>query len=93
MNNLIDNRQYILSKTKYIVESILAEKNTTEATVGTRIPINAYDIDSMDLVAITEDIEATFDIRLSIDEINGESTVSEITDAIFSKIKQKNGRI
>lgn len=93
MNNLIDNRQYILSKTKYIVESILAEKNATEATVGTGIPINAYDIDSMDLVAITEDIEATFDIRLSIDEINGESTVSEITDAIFSKIKQKNGRI
>ena len=93
MNNLIDNRQYILSKTKYIVESILAEKNSTGATVGTGIPINAYDIDSMDLVAITEDIEATFDIRLSIDEINGESTVSEITDAIFSKIKHKNGRI
>lgn len=93
MNNLIDNRQYILSKTKYIVESITADKNSTGATVGTGIPINAYDIDSMDLVAITEDIEATFDIRLGVDEINGESTVSEITDAIFSKMKHKNGRI
>lgn len=90
MQRIIQIDKYQVRNTvKRIIEKILAEKDADDKNIGVDIPIGVYDIDSMDIVGITEDIESAFGVRLNIEDIHAELSVSEIADVIVGYINIK----
>lgn len=87
MQRIVQIDKYQVRNTvRRIIEKVLVEKDADNKTVGIYVPIGVYDIDSMDIVGITEDIESAFGVRLNIDDIHAELSVSEIADMIVRYI-------
>lgn len=75
---------YIMNETALKIKEIMAKRiNIEGATLDT--PLNALDIDSLDLVEAVMDIEEEFGIQFTNEEIQSFKILKDVVDSVESK--------